>query len=109
MHSLFTSEHLLLQAVSGSKRLALIIGNSNYGSFQNLENPENDALGMREMLKSLGFAVDDILNVDRNRHEMLMDIEEFTEHIHEDTTDIVFYYAGHGCGISKYTENELDL
>ena len=57
---------------------------------------------MNEKLNSLGFAVDDALKMDRTYREMLTDVDEFTERIHENTTDIVFYYAGHGCSISKY-------
>jgi hypothetical protein len=63
---------------------------------------------MGKKLSSLGFAVDDTHCVDRNHHEMLEDIEEFTRGIREDVTDIVFYYSGHGCSISKYSEIRVD-
>src|SRR4051812_11339161 len=102
IHAPLTYDHLLVQAVSDSKRLALIIGNSFYGeNFSTLENPENDAHAMEERLNLLGFAVDEALSVNRSYFEMLSDIEEFTERIHNGTTDIVFYYAGHGCSIGK--------
>src|SRR5947209_8266293 len=100
IHASLTCDYPLAQVVNRSKRLALIIGNSNYGSFPTLSNPGNDALAIGEKLNSLGFAVDDdTLNVERTHYEMVNDIEEFTKRIHEDTTDIVFYYAGHGCSI----------
>src|SRR4051812_14623430 len=91
---LLTSNHLLIQAVNGSKRLALIIGNSVYReNFLSLENSENDARAMEKKLTSLGFAVDNALSVDRGYFDMLSDIEEFTNRIREDATDIIFYYA----------------
>src|SRR5207248_10099 len=94
-------------AVSGSKRLALIIGNSFYGeNFSTLKNPGNDAHAMEEKLNSLGFFVNDTPNMDQGYLEMLKNIEDFIKRIHEDATDIVFYYAGHGCSISKYSEIE---
>jgi uncharacterized caspase-like protein len=103
MYTLLAYDNMLVQAASGSKRLALIFGNSIYGeNFSLLENPENDARAMEERLNSLGFAVDDALSVNRSYFEMLNDIEVFTKRIHEGATDIVFYYAGHGCSISKY-------
>src|SRR4051812_19406678 len=81
-----TSSHIPIhvRAVSGSKRLALIIGNSVYGeNFSTLKTPSNDANAMKEKLTFLGFAIDDTLNVDRTYLEMLGDIEKFTKRIHE--------------------------
>ena len=64
---------------------------------------------MVEKLDSLGFAVNDTLHMDRTHHEMLTDIEKFAECIHECVTDIMFYYAGHGCSISKYIETRVNM
>ena len=98
------TDNLLIQAAGGSKRLALIIGNSIYKDFPELDNPENDAHAMEEKLKSLGFAVDQTLYVDQTHHEMLNSVEEFAGNVRDGTTDIVFYYSGHGCSIGEYIE-----
>src|SRR4051812_21116417 len=93
--------HLIrpMQTEINSKRLALIIGNSFYDAFPKLENANKDAGDVEVKLKSFGFAVD--LSVERTTRDMLQDISSFTKRIHHDVTDIVFYYAGHGCGIRK--------
>ena len=52
-------------------------------------------------MKSLGFVVDDYL-LDREHSEMVNDIAEFAERINEDVSDIVVYYAGHGCSICRF-------
>jgi uncharacterized caspase-like protein len=95
-----------VQAASSSKRLALIIGNSAYENFPVLDNPVNDAHAVKEKLNSLKFAVNDTIYEDQNHNEMLTSIEKFSGNVHEDTTDIVFYYSGHGCSIGMYSEKK---
>jgi uncharacterized caspase-like protein len=56
------------------KRVALVIGNSEYGT-QRLLNPRNDAQDMAETLKSLGFEV--ILRVDADKQSFLQALAEF--------------------------------
>ena len=94
-----------MQKETNSNRLALAIGNSVYEVFPSLENPKNDAEDVKVKLESLGFAVDHF--EDCMTHEMLRYITEFTKRIHNNVTDIVFYYAGHGCSISKSSFNSF--
>src|SRR4051812_45121984 len=90
IHVLLTSDRLLIQALSGSKRLTLIIGNSLYGeNFPGLENAGNDAQAIKEKLKSLGFAINEALFVTQGYFEMLEGIEDFPKRIHKNVTDIV--------------------
>ena len=74
------------------KRVALVIGNSEYGT-QRLLNPRNDAQDMAESLKSLGFEV--ILRVDADKQGFLQALAEFARAA--TGADIgLFFYAGHG-------------
>ena len=90
-----------MQAENDSKRLALVIGNSFYEAFPELKNSRSDVEDVKAKLKSLGFAVDKDPNIDHTFREMVQDVSNFTKRIHKDVTDIVFYYAGHGCSIRK--------
>ncbi|MBP3664235.1 MAG: caspase family protein [Tyzzerella sp.] len=75
------------------KRLALIIGNSNYAAGQMLKNPTNDATDIANKLESLGFDV--MLAVNATHEQMDMKIEEFGTKAHQYDVAL-FYYAGHG-------------
>ena len=75
------------------KRLALVIGNSNYDKGP-LNNPVNDALLIAKTLDSLNFDVILDTNI-ANRGEFLKTIREFGNKRSE--YDVAFvYYAGHG-------------
>jgi caspase domain-containing protein len=83
------------------KRVALVIGNSEYGT-QRLLNPRNDAQDMAESLKSLGFEV--ILRVDADKQSFLQALAEFARAV--TGADIgLFFYAGHG--MQYYGNNYL--
>jgi hypothetical protein len=58
------------------KRVALVIGNSEYPRAQRLLNPRNDAQDMADTLKSLGFEV--ILRVDADKQGFAQAVEEFS-------------------------------
>lgn len=74
-----------------AKRIALIIGNDDYGS-QRLENPVNDALALNIVLKALGFESSAYVNLDKDETEKI--VAEFAEKAnHYDMA--LFYYAGH--------------
>jgi uncharacterized caspase-like protein len=91
-----------MQTENNSKRLALVIGNSSYGeSFSTLENSANDAKDMKVKLESLGFSVGKDVIIDRTYNEMLQDLTTFTNRVHDDVTDVVVYYSGHGCSVRK--------
>jgi hypothetical protein len=75
------------------KRLALVIGNSNYiyGNF--LPNPVNDANAISQALAEVGFTVLKYLNTDQKMLNRALD--EFGEKLKNYTVGL-FYYAGHG-------------
>lgn len=75
------------------KRLALVIGNSNYKAGMELKNPGNDARAMGQTLQSLGF---DVLQHENLTLEGLKKaILEFGKRLKGYDVGL-FYYAGHG-------------
>ena len=81
------------QTTLTERRLALIIGNSDYGPSMVLKNPVNDANLMEGTLKTLGFIVVKLLNATKN--DMLMALRDFSRKLPEYNVAL-FYYAGHG-------------
>lgn len=79
-------------ATQPEKRLALVIGNGNYIS-SSLSNPENDARAMTDVLKKLGFTVDEYENL--NQAEIKKVIDDFGKKLKGNDIGL-FYYAGHG-------------
>lgn len=75
------------------KRLALVIGNSEYKNGVSLKNPVNDANLIEGTLKQLGFDVIKSLNVDKAAMEN--SIREFSRQM-SNYNVALFYYAGHG-------------
>jgi hypothetical protein len=80
-------------ATSSIKKLALVIGNSNYEYANKLINTSNDAKAMATTLRSLGFEV--ISVTDGDYEKMKNSIYAFGEAI-TDVDVSLFYYAGHG-------------
>ncbi|KPA15413.1 peptidase C14 caspase catalytic subunit p20 [Candidatus Magnetomorum sp. HK-1] len=78
------------------KRIALVIGNSDYIS-KPLSNPINDANSMEVALKNCSFEVTRRLNV--NRQEMFEAIREFGDQIKRADVGL-FYYAGHALQVN---------
>lgn len=81
------------EPTSAEKRIALIVGNSDYLNGVNLKNPENDANLMEGTLKDLGFNVIKRINIGRD--SMLTSIREFSRKL-SSCNVALFYYAGHG-------------
>ncbi len=75
------------------KRLALVIGNSNYGGGMFLKNPVNDANLIAQTLQNLGFKV--IKRIDANKQSIEQAVREFSKLL-PDYNIALFYYAGHG-------------
>jgi hypothetical protein len=75
------------------KRLALVIGNSEYKNGTSLKNPVNDANLVEGTLKELGFDVLKCLNVGID--SMKKSIREFSRRMSSYNVAL-FYYAGHG-------------
>src|SRR5688572_6213113 len=75
----------------GAERVALLIGNNNYGTTP-LRNAVNDAKDLSEALKELGFQV--IVRENASRREMIEGIREFDKAL-EGANTALFFYAGH--------------
>ncbi len=82
-----------IETSDNDKRLALVIGNSDYKSGNKLKNPVNDANLMAETLKKLGFEV--IIKTDATKQSIEQGVREFSKKL-PDFNIALFYYAGHG-------------
>lgn len=74
------------------RRVALVIGNSDYLDVPTLENPRNDAEDVAAALKRLGF--DTTVSLDADRSAMQAVIDDFSAKV-EGADVALFYYAGH--------------
>ncbi|MGC1506385.1 MAG: caspase family protein [Sulfitobacter sp.] len=84
---------LPLQAQAQDRRVALIIGNSDYERVTPLDNPGNDATDLHVALEGLGFEV--FLGLNTTGAAMTGITDTFAKAI--ETADVaLFYYAGHG-------------
>lgn len=96
--SLANNNQNQLTAIDGlipdEKRIALIIGNSNYQVVPALNNPKNDAQDMSDKLRKMGFDV--WLYQDLSQKEMKRIMREFGEHLKNSKAVGLFFYAGHG-------------
>ncbi len=87
-----------IQAVSKSasvahqRRLAVVIGNSEYEKSQ-LKNPVNDAQAMARLLRRLDFEVELVEN--GGRRSMVTMLNSFGRKLRQADVGL-FYYAGHG-------------
>ena len=80
----------------GQEKFALVIGNSSYTYFGTLKNPENDAIDMKDVLESLGFTVDIVLN--GSLGQMENSAIRLRNRLSEAGNDAIgfFFFAGHG-------------
>lgn len=81
-----------------SRRYAIVIGNNDYESVNDLENAESDAKAMARFLRGHGFRVFERYNLDKRGFEdlfskVLVDVDQDSE--------ILFYYAGHGMQMGR--------
>src|SRR5947209_1030771 len=78
------------------QRVALVIGNSSYQNVPPLENPDNDAQSVAQLLNSAGFEV--IAATDLTKTEMVKVVQDFSARVaaHGTNTVAMVYYAGHG-------------
>jgi tetratricopeptide (TPR) repeat protein len=81
-----------VEATAG-KRLALVIGNSDYQTSP-LKNPRADAALMASTLRSVGFDVTEIIDADQT--EMKQAMIDFGRKLRAGADVGLFYYAGHG-------------
>jgi hypothetical protein len=87
----------LPQAIVNQKRLALIIGNSNYQGIGALKNPANDVRAMETALRSVGFDVMKYEDLDLKGTRKA--IENFGAQL-PSYDAALFFYAGHGIQIN---------
>lgn len=76
------------------KRVALVIGNSDYKSLPKLKNPLNDASDMADKLKTFGFDVDLLTNANQRTIEDA--ISRLGKKLSQKNAVGLFYFAGHG-------------
>jgi uncharacterized caspase-like protein len=88
---------LACQPALAEKRVALVIGNSNYKNAALLPNPANDAAAIAATLKGAGFDVVDS-RLDLQSTDMRRALREFADQA-RDADIAVVYYAGHGIEI----------
>jgi len=87
-----------VQPASAGKRVALVIGNSDYLHTTKLPNPRNDAEDMSSALTRLGFEV--TRTQDLNFESMRQALRSFSRVATGSDMAIVFY-AGHGIEVNK--------
>ncbi len=82
-----------ITAVMG-KRIALVIGNSDYHHIRRLANTRSDADLMARTLERAGFKVTRLFDVEQNAMKQAM--LEFGRELRGGAEASLFYYAGHG-------------
>lgn len=82
------------RAWAADKRVAFVVGNSNYQNVNVLTNPANDAAAITEMFKNAKFDVVESRR-DLKNTEMRRALRDFTDKA-RDADIAVIYYAGHG-------------
>ncbi len=81
-------------AAAGAKRVALVIGNTNYSAVASLPNAVNDARAIGNSLRALGF--DDVeLAIDQTANHLRAAVQQFSRRAAAAEVAVVFY-AGHG-------------
>ncbi len=85
------------QGLLPEKRIALVIGNTNYTGDKRLKNPGNDADAIAAKLSTLGFDV--IIKKNLGKKATLTAINEFKKKT-KNYEVALFYYAGHGISVS---------
>ena len=83
-------------AKKNERRIALVIGNGAYASFDKLPNPQNDARAIARSLRDIGFEVTE--GYDLGRDALRSTVNGFLRSA-TGAKVAVFYYAGHGAQI----------
>jgi tetratricopeptide (TPR) repeat protein len=87
---------LLAWPAAAQKRVALVVGNSNYVALSKLRNPAGDAQLMARKLSELGFTLlDGKPLLDLSKQELESAVQRFREAA-EDAEIAFFFFAGHG-------------
>lgn len=85
-------------AALADKRVALVIGNSNYARVAPLASPQNDAAAVAALLKTIGFETVHARN-DLDITAMRRVLRDFAEQVRGADVALV-YYAGHGIEVN---------
>ncbi|HWZ40660.1 MAG TPA: caspase family protein [Bradyrhizobium sp.] len=85
---------LACRPASAEKRVALVIGNSNYKGAAALPNPANDAAAVAQTLKGAGFDLVES-KLDLRAADMRRALRDFADQA-RDADIAIIYYAGHG-------------
>ncbi|SFN86012.1 Uncharacterized protein, contains caspase domain [Mesorhizobium sp. NFR06] len=86
-----------LTAASAERRIALVLGNSQYQHAAPLANPARDAQAMAERLRGLGFEV--VPGFDLTKQQTQATVAQFAKQVRG--ADIaLFFYAGHGLQVA---------
>jgi hypothetical protein len=80
------------------KRVALVIGNSNYQSVPALQNPQRDAATVAKALEAVGFQ-SVTLQINLGREQLVDALRAFAKQA-ENADWAVVYYAGHGIEVA---------
>jgi tetratricopeptide (TPR) repeat protein len=98
------------QEAPKNRRVALVIGNSNYSNAGALTNPRNDAKAMAASLRRLGFGYVIELH-DLSREQMGRALKDFGDRA-EGAEWAVVFYAGHGMemnGVSYLIPTDAEI
>ncbi|MBN9550420.1 MAG: caspase family protein, partial [Alphaproteobacteria bacterium] len=88
---------MTMTAASAERRVALVLGNSQYRHAAPLANPARDGQAMAERLKDLGFEV--VSGFDLTKQQTQATVAQFAKQVRG--ADIaLFFYAGHGLQVS---------
>jgi tetratricopeptide (TPR) repeat protein len=91
------------------KRIALVVGNSNYQNVPRLSNPASDARLIADTLRSVGFAiVGNQAQLDLDKTEFDNAVRSFGREL--EGADVgLFYYAGHGLQVRGATTSSPSM
>lgn len=93
-----SKKEVFLRRVKVEKRIALVIGNSDYTHVAKLRNPKNDAEDMAQLLRDLDFTVLEHTNLPLT--EMTNAIRQFNRQV-TDADIAIVYYSGHGMQVDN--------
>ena len=86
-----------VKPVGDQKRVALVVGNSDYANTVKLPNPRNDATALKAKLEGLGFKV--VESLDSGKQGFETAVREFIREL--DGADVaLFFYAGHAMQVN---------
>lgn len=91
--SILSATTAIAQQENDRKRYAVVIGNQDYVSLPDLDNPHADAKIMADILDDAGFLVFEEYDVTRTGFEILM--KQVSQDI-DVGSEVIFYFAGHG-------------